>query len=252
MDIQIIRDNIQRLKSEVQTNFIDNLNCVNIILRKNISSALEILVTEYDSTQLNNQLKLLYEYKDYNLQYRQIVSHVKIIILNLYDLNKLLGQNKIIGDIDYIVSVPIQSDKKIEVASTVICNFCNSEYKSAGLARHKKACKKNPDNASKEKISRKVSTSVKSRIAGKQNFKCANKPGKKIVGLDNFECPLWKISGSSQGSFNESGYEIDHIKEHSVTHDDSEKNLQALCLMCHSTKTKRFMTNRSKQNVDSD
>lgn len=42
------------------------------------------------------------------------------------------------------------------------------------------------------------------------------------------------------GSFDESGYEIDHIFEHTKTQDDSDANLQALCKSCHSVKTRRF------------
>jgi hypothetical protein len=100
-------------------------------------------------------------------------------------------------------------------------------------------------------MSRKVSESVKKRIAGKQYFKCANEPGKQLIGLEGYECPLWQIEGPRKGTFNEACYEIDHIKEHSITHDDSEPNLQALCLMCHAIKTRRFMSNRSKNKSQS-
>lgn len=93
---------------------------------------------------------------------------------------------------------------------------------------------------------RNVSESVKKRIAGKQYHKCANNPDCDIRFLDNFECPLWKINGSNRGAFDESGYEIDHVIEHSISKDDSEKNLQALCLNCHRVKTKRYATSRSK------
>lgn len=94
---------------------------------------------------------------------------------------------------------------------------------------------------------RTVTESTKKRVAGKQEFKCANNLNVSLKGLEKFFCPLWQISGSSKGCFNESGYEIDHIVEHSVSRNDNEDNLQALCLMCHSVKTKRFM---SKSNTD--
>lgn len=96
--------------------------------------------------------------------------------------------------------------------------------------------------------SRSISESVKKRVAGRQYYKCANSSinSKKLRGLENFNCPLWKINGINKGNFNESGYEIDHINEFSITRDNSENNLQALCLMCHSVKTKRFVTNSSK------
>ena len=51
--------------------------------------------------------------------------------------------------------------------------------------------------------------------------------------------PLWEKQGGNKGSFDESGYEIDHIIEYSLTGNDSIENLQALCSMCHKTKTKR-------------
>lgn len=89
---------------------------------------------------------------------------------------------------------------------------------------------------------RKVSESKKKIVAGKQFYKCANKPGSEVRGLDGYDCPLWNREGVICGSFDESGYEIDHIVEHSVSGDDRLDNLQALCKMCHSVKTKRFMT----------
>lgn len=88
---------------------------------------------------------------------------------------------------------------------------------------------------------RNVSEAKKRNVAGKQHFKCANKPGIEIKGLGGYECPLWKIKGIKQGSFDESGYDIDHIMEHSISNNDNIDNLQALCKMCHSTKTKRFL-----------
>ena len=38
----------------------------------------------------------------------------------------------------------------------------------------------------------------------------------------------------NKGSFDRSGYDIDHIKEFSITFDDNINNLQALCKSCHS------------------
>src|SRR5579863_4123889 len=96
---------------------------------------------------------------------------------------------------------------------------------------------------------RNVSEAKKKNVAGKQHYKCANRPGIEIKGLTNYECPLWKIKGINQGSFDESGYDIDHIVEHSITGDDSIENLQALCKMCHSTKTKRFLMKNDQSNI---
>lgn len=93
------------------------------------------------------------------------------------------------------------------------------------------------------KMSRKVTEAIKKRIAGKQAFKCANRPNINLKGLEGYECNLWKLNDENKGSFDESGYEIDHINEHCKTGDDSEENLQALCKSCHLVKTKRFLSN---------
>lgn len=88
---------------------------------------------------------------------------------------------------------------------------------------------------------RNVSEAKKKSVAGKQNFKCANKPDANITRIEDYRCPLWEKQGDNQGCFDESGYDIDHIVEHALTYDDSIKNLQALCKSCHSVKTKRFL-----------
>lgn len=85
---------------------------------------------------------------------------------------------------------------------------------------------------------RKVSEALKKLIAGKQNYKCANKINTQVV--KNYNCPLWQ-NKQRNGSFGEEGYQIDHIIEHSVSKNDAPENLQALCLSCHSVKTRRFM-----------
>lgn len=89
---------------------------------------------------------------------------------------------------------------------------------------------------------RKVSEAVKKRIAGKQRFKCNNSPDKKIRGLENYKCRLWELADDKdRGIFDESGYDIDYILEHSISANDNEENLQALCKSCHIVKTKKFM-----------
>ena len=100
------------------------------------------------------------------------------------------------------------------------------------------------------KKKRNVTESTKKRVAGKQNYKCNNKPGRKLKGLRKYSCPLWKDK-KNPGSFDESGYEIDHIVEHCLSHDDSESNLQALCVSCHRVKTKRFVSGSRKNTNNS-
>ena len=91
-----------------------------------------------------------------------------------------------------------------------------------------------------KKVARKVSRPTKEFIAARQRYKCANIPGLTLRRLENYECPLWARK-KDKGIFDESGYDIDHIVEHSKSRDDSIKNLQALCKNCHSVKTRRFM-----------
>ncbi len=95
---------------------------------------------------------------------------------------------------------------------------------------------------------REVTQSQKKAVAGKQHHKCKNEPGANLEGLTDYKCPLWTNSETAlRGCFDESSYEIDHIVEHSVSHDDSDSNLQALCKSCHAVKTSRFMRNHTKQ-----
>jgi len=93
---------------------------------------------------------------------------------------------------------------------------------------------------------RKVSESIKQNIAGKQRYKCANKPGSTLKGLENYECPLWTstIDSENKGCFDESGYEVDYTNS-----DDNSNDLRALCKNCHSVKTKKFMQAMTEHNV---
>lgn len=87
-----------------------------------------------------------------------------------------------------------------------------------------------------------LSEAMKKRIAGRQKHRCANKPGSKLRYLEDYECPQWKLD---DGVFDEAGCEIDHDLEVSMGGDNSEKNLQALCLMCHGVKTKNFLMDKN-------
>jgi len=96
---------------------------------------------------------------------------------------------------------------------------------------------------------RKLSQAHKKKIAANQFYKCNNKPNSKLKGLEGYKCPLWLKNDDNKGSFDFGGYEIDHIEEYSVTKDDSDDNLQALCKNCHSVKTKNFMMEIMKQDI---
>src|SRR5579872_1041215 len=86
---------------------------------------------------------------------------------------------------------------------------------------------------------RKVSESMKKRVAGDQFFKCANRPESNVI--PGYKCPLWAKSDDNRGIFDAAGYEIDHIEEFCINNNDLINNLQALCLSCHSVKTKNFL-----------
>ena len=88
---------------------------------------------------------------------------------------------------------------------------------------------------------RNVSESTKKKVAGKQWFKCANRPNSKLKRIENHLCPLWAIDGENKGNFNDDGYHIDHIDELCVSGNNDITNLQALCKTCHSVKTRNFM-----------
>lgn len=85
-----------------------------------------------------------------------------------------------------------------------------------------------------------ISDAKKRSIAGKQYYKCANNPKNKLRRLENYKCPLWEKDNHNKGSFDCSGFEIDHIDEFITSRNNSEENLQALCKSCHSVKTRKF------------
>lgn len=99
------------------------------------------------------------------------------------------------------------------------------------------------------KLKRTVTESQKKFIAGCQRYKCANNPNSNLNGLSQYDCPLWK---NNDGSFDEAGYEIDHIEEFCKNGNDDNSNLQALCISCHRVKTKLFNMNRKQYNKNMD
>lgn len=70
---------------------------------------------------------------------------------------------------------------------------------------------------------RTLSASLKSSIAASQSHICS--------GVDGYACPL------SGKTFDQSGFQIDHIVELADGGTDDVSNLQALCPSCHSVKT---------------
>ena len=91
------------------------------------------------------------------------------------------------------------------------------------------------------KKSRYISEKVKKSVLEFQNYKCANNPDRPALNLHDYRCLIWICY---DGTFDDSGYDFDHINEHSKTQDNSMSNIQALCPNCHRVKTKTFMKNK--------
>jgi 5-methylcytosine-specific restriction endonuclease McrA len=92
---------------------------------------------------------------------------------------------------------------------------------------------------------RSIPESTKQELFARQFGCCNNRPdtlvpGFNIPGKGRYICPLWKLVGEQRGKFDESGYEADHILEHSIGGTDLIENLQLICPCCHSVKTKLF------------
>lgn len=98
-----------------------------------------------------------------------------------------------------------------------------------------------------EKVVRLNPTDAQKRmVAGRQSYKCANNPETEIKGLETYKCPLWQRAiDDNKGSFDQSGFELDHINELSISGDNSLENFQALCKSCHSVKTKKFLMKKT-------
>lgn len=93
---------------------------------------------------------------------------------------------------------------------------------------------------------RSVTEAMKKLVAGRQRFRCANKPGANLERIESYKCPLWILETEDKGLFDESGYDIDHIREFSLTGDNNITNLQALCKSCHAVKTRIFLQSNER------
>ena len=109
------------------------------------------------------------------------------------------------------------------------------------FSKEKSTDDKKNESIIKPKKSRYISKRDIKTVLLTQSNKCCNKPDKPAVNLRGYNCLLWKYQ---DGTFDESGYEMDHINEHCATSDNTLKTLQALCPNCHSVKTRRFMKNK--------
>ena len=73
-----------------------------------------------------------------------------------------------------------------------------------------------------------ISADQRMLIAGRHRFKCANPHG---------DCHLYRLP-PYDGSFNESGYELDHVVPYSESRLTVHHMLQPLCPQCHAKKTR--------------
>jgi len=107
---------------------------------------------------------------------------------------------------------------------------------------------KKPKTASDNKMKRQVTVGQDHYVVANQEYKCANKPGANLKGINGYECLLWKYVN---GTFDKAGYVIDHIEEFCINGNDDTENLQALCPMCHFVKSNFFTTKHKKNKNNS-
>ncbi len=81
-----------------------------------------------------------------------------------------------------------------------------------------------------------LSQYLRENVLKKQRYTCANKPGNNCVGCEGFLCPKWSET-EYRGTFNTDGIQFDHVKPLSISHNNEEYNIQALCPSCHAHKT---------------
>ena len=76
-------------------------------------------------------------------------------------------------------------------------------------------------------MSRKLTESIKKVIAGRQLYKCANKPD---FNTFKFNCPLW-LNSENRGSFDINGFTI-YNKVSNGRFYEEEDDLYAICHLC--------------------
>lgn len=214
-----------------------------IIFLKELVKLIDFMSDKEISISKLKQLIILFVYE--NMNNKASIGDIKKYLYSRYllvvggdkrFLYERIIKNQQIVDIIYVfIKYFIENDKQIKQAQEIdTINITNLEDKV---------------KVKTIKTKRTVSLAQKKYIAGKQFNKCANKPKSKLLGLEDYMCPLWKRKDKNAGCFDQSGYEIDHIKEFSLTHDDNNKNLQALCKSCHTVKTKKFNMTKKKDNI---
>lgn len=89
-----------------------------------------------------------------------------------------------------------------------------------------------------------ITEKVENKIISQQKNKCARKPYHTIIGLEKYNCLLWK-NKKNKGKFVNKEYVI--IKKDITDKDISSNNLIALCNQCYSV-----LNDRSKNKISSE
>jgi hypothetical protein len=178
----------------------------------------------------------------------EIMQQSAIILQQVDAITKLQEE---IGCLKETVTALVGINSMTSVASgdtlSNVSNISDDSAKSSTSPLDKDA------RAAQIKAMRNLSESTKKVIAGRQNYKCANSPGSQII--QGYKCDRW---ANDNGDFNESGYDIDHIKEVADGGGNEMKNLQALCPGCHRVKTVSSSRDRAvyrksnRERVDND
>lgn len=101
------------------------------------------------------------------------------------------------------------------------------------------------DKKQQIKKNRFLTQGEKNKVLALCNHKCANKPNSEFKNKYNYNCPLWQYG---DGTFDVAGYEIDHIEQYSKGGKSTIENSQALCLNCHSVKSKFYTIGKRNKN----
>ena len=96
-----------------------------------------------------------------------------------------------------------------------------------------------------------IYSEIKLKLLNRQQYCCANRPGKNLPNLENYQCILWRLS-KNHGKFDEAGFELDNINDWENCDDISKCNdiskLQLLCPHCYSMKLNNIIKTNNDAN----
>lgn len=120
--------------------------------------------------------------------------------------------------------------------SELICYSCSKGVRPQYFWERVKCSKCHAHNPTPKlkTVDRNVSEKTKQQVAKSQDYKCANSPSQ--TEYKQYKCLLWT---HGNGTFDQSGYEVDHLVALMNGGTNDISNLRALCPNCHRVKTKR-------------